>query len=1216
MNTKNWPGSLNALVFLLFILSQQIFSAPHNGEKFELRQPDGSLVPVRVWGDEFYQDVECLEGFTLIRDPQTNWICYAELSQDGNEYVSTGVIYHGKSTTSRERPSRKNKRINKNAIRKKQQMVKDALGYDEVISEAPLRNVPPQFAPAPDDELDSEPMVVTGLTLLIDVSDQHATVSREEIDNYCNQAGYNSNRNNGSIYDYFYEVSNGLVRYNNIVTTYIRVTYPKSYYDQGPGYGPVSDLITDALTRLRDEGFDFSQLSTDRHNRVICLNVLYAGSATAGWANGLWPHMGTYMGRFSVDGVSFSRYQMTCIENELTLGTFVHENGHLLFGWPDLYSYDGHSNGVGSYCVMNTINSVTNPQMPNAWFRYIAGWITVTDITNSPLGTLYSHEANSHTAFAYYGETTGSSRELFMIEARRRTGRSSGLPGEGLLIWHIDQDGDNTKQGHVPMVALIQADGRRDLESMRNSGDRNDPFYAEHNDRFCDNSNPASVWNNGVSSGMDIGNISPIGNIMTFTIGPQQVIAYQLTVHNGTGSGMYGAGQEVSIDASQATQDGIFIKWISDDHTLENPYQRQNRIIMGDSDGSVTAIYAQPDTVPGRINAENFACEKGVLVTPGSAGISYVTWTNQGDFADYAVSSTSSGTALLSYRVTVPEGPAGFYLRDMTNDTMIDTINIVGTDVRNDWETITGRLVNLSLGTAVWRVENFSGSFGIEWFTVDRKIMLTVENGDGSGIYEPGETVTITAPRQNQGGSFVKWMSENLEIENPWSCSTSIITGSVNATVTAMFSPPVTLPGTVQAEDYIYQQHTTTETTTDENSTEHIRIRGDESTLEYLVRVRLKQTFQLFYRFSCRTDPATLILRDVTNNNVLDTFTATETGWRVWETSLSGKISPDTGTALWRIESTGGNIDLNWFKVQQMYGLIVHNGSGSGTYQVGSTVEIVADQPPQEGMFFTGWAGDSLALASLDNPSSATAIATIPDSIIELTATFDYPVTEGIVMPSGAGNQILVRDTMFFDDGGKYRNYSSNFSGELVLIPVKEQHRIVLTVESQEISENETNGVRDSLLIYSGSGEEKTLIAIVNGTEIPDSVASQSLDGTITVRFVSNGAETAMGWSIHITVEPDPAHSIAAHLRIPLNYDLSIYGSRIAFQLPCAQHVTITAFDIQGRVVSSLINGMRTPGYYSIASLLRNGKKIKSGYYILQMRAGEFNKRMRYLVVR
>src|SRR5690554_3459398 len=106
MNTKNWPGSLNTLVFLLFIFSQQIISAPHNEEKFELRQPDGSLVPVRVWGDEFYQDVECLEEFTLIRDPQTNWICYAELSPDGNEYVSTGVIYHGKSTASREQPSR------------------------------------------------------------------------------------------------------------------------------------------------------------------------------------------------------------------------------------------------------------------------------------------------------------------------------------------------------------------------------------------------------------------------------------------------------------------------------------------------------------------------------------------------------------------------------------------------------------------------------------------------------------------------------------------------------------------------------------------------------------------------------------------------------------------------------------------------------------------------------------------------------------------------------------------------------------------------------------------------------------------------------------------------------------------------------------------------------------------------------------------------------
>ncbi len=45
-------------------------AAPVMGELFDLRQPDGSLVPVRIWGDEFYRVVESLDGYTLVRDAE------------------------------------------------------------------------------------------------------------------------------------------------------------------------------------------------------------------------------------------------------------------------------------------------------------------------------------------------------------------------------------------------------------------------------------------------------------------------------------------------------------------------------------------------------------------------------------------------------------------------------------------------------------------------------------------------------------------------------------------------------------------------------------------------------------------------------------------------------------------------------------------------------------------------------------------------------------------------------------------------------------------------------------------------------------------------------------------------------------------------------------------------------------------------------------------
>ena len=131
-------------------------------------------------------------------------------------------------------------------------------------------------------------------------------------------------------------------------------------------------------------------------------------------------------------------------------------------GWADLYSYEDHSNGVGRWCVMNSVNPSTNPQQPNPYFRNRAGWITVTDITGAARGTLYTHAANSHSAFTYVRNT----KEFYFIEARRRSGRSSGLPGDGLLVWHVHTDGLNTyaRKG-FPLVALMQADGKEILKT-------------------------------------------------------------------------------------------------------------------------------------------------------------------------------------------------------------------------------------------------------------------------------------------------------------------------------------------------------------------------------------------------------------------------------------------------------------------------------------------------------------------------------------------------------------------------------------------------------------------------------------------------------------------------------------------------------------------------------------------------------------------------------
>jgi hypothetical protein len=67
-------------------------------------------------------------------------------------------------------------------------------------------------------------------------------------------------------------------------------------------------------------------------------------------------------------------------------------------------------------------------------------------------------------------------QEYFLLEHRRRTGFDSELPGEGLLVWHVDdaQEDNSDEQHHL--VGLLQADGLRELEQDLNRGDGGDCY--------------------------------------------------------------------------------------------------------------------------------------------------------------------------------------------------------------------------------------------------------------------------------------------------------------------------------------------------------------------------------------------------------------------------------------------------------------------------------------------------------------------------------------------------------------------------------------------------------------------------------------------------------------------------------------------------------------------------------------------------------------------
>ena len=358
-----------------------------------------------------------------------------------------------------------------------------------------------------------------GLCLLIDFSDEPGTILRDEVERFCNEQGYSGFGNKGSVSDYFRDNSIGRCRYTNIVADYYRAQHPKSHYTNPaiPQGVRARQLIVEALSHLQANNFDFTPLTADSSGFVYAMNVYYAGEVVNNWAEGLWPHawhLGTPV--LLAPGKSVFDYQFTDMSHQLTLGTFCHENGHMLCDYPDLYDYGSESSGAGAYCLMCAGGNINerNPTHISAYLKRLSGWAkSVTPIQHNQQITLPANEND----FAMFAKNSG---EYFIVENRSKSGRDESLPDEGLAIWHVDEDGNNSHEQMTPNqhyeLSLEQADGDFRLESSpHHYGDSTD-LYGQANKRFADSTAPNSKWWDGTASNLDILEITAPGATVSF----------------------------------------------------------------------------------------------------------------------------------------------------------------------------------------------------------------------------------------------------------------------------------------------------------------------------------------------------------------------------------------------------------------------------------------------------------------------------------------------------------------------------------------------------------------------------------------------------------------------------------------------------------------------------------------------------------------------------
>ena len=262
-------------------------------------------------------------------------------------------------------------------------------------------------------------------------------------------------------------------------------------------YDDIYELAREAVQKLELSGFDFGPYDTDKDGVVDHLFIVHAGDGQEGTgiSTDIWSHQwainGDNPGQL-VDGVYADNY--SCVPETGELGVFAHEFGHDL-GLPDLYDTielesgdDGFSVGVGDWDIMghgswNGQPAGSCPANLSAWSRVFLGWDTPQNIASN--GTYdFTNQTGISNIYRVWTNGNTLANEYYLVEYRRQLGYDAALPGEGILVWHIDQEVINDLYQNNAInyykyrlgVELEQADGDWDLWMPYNYGDDTDPF--------------------------------------------------------------------------------------------------------------------------------------------------------------------------------------------------------------------------------------------------------------------------------------------------------------------------------------------------------------------------------------------------------------------------------------------------------------------------------------------------------------------------------------------------------------------------------------------------------------------------------------------------------------------------------------------------------------------------------------------------------------------
>ena len=314
----------------------------------------------------------------------------------------------------------------------------------------------------------------------------------------------------GSVHDYFKDQSGGQFLIDFDVVGPVPLSMNYAYYGENDADGldiRAGEMIAEAC-KLAAKEVDFADYDWDGDGEVEQVVVLFAGQGEhcCDDEDTIWPHEfqledGDYGHSLTLDGMTISTYAC-CSELSVNkaiegIGTLCHEFSHCL-GLPDMYDTMGNGCfGMSMWDIMDEgcyNNNGFTPCSFTSYERMVCGWQQPVELTREQDVT--DMRALSQQGKTYIIYNANAPNEYYLLENRQPTGWDEALPGNGLLIIHVDENDEVWQMNRVNTIpdhqrcTIYHADNEIGTSLRALSGDT---YPWADNDSLTSLSSPAAT---------------------------------------------------------------------------------------------------------------------------------------------------------------------------------------------------------------------------------------------------------------------------------------------------------------------------------------------------------------------------------------------------------------------------------------------------------------------------------------------------------------------------------------------------------------------------------------------------------------------------------------------------------------------------------------------------------------------------------------------------